>query len=50
MLQMLGLIEEMPERSSHKIKEEIRKVVRGIRQQQDGMNDTPQIVKKDSSP
>lgn len=31
MLQILGLIEEMPEKKSHKIKEEIRKVVRGIR-------------------
>lgn len=40
----------MPEKTNRKVKEEIRKVVRGIKQREDNSNDTPQILKKDSFP
>ena len=45
---MLGLIEDMPEKTNRKVKDEIRKIVRGIKQREDNTNDTPQILKKDS--
>ena len=45
---MLGLIEDMPEKTNRKVKEEIRKVVRGIKQREENSNDTPQILKKES--